>query len=439
MMKTDMPQIQHPLAEMVRANKRGETAGMFSVCSASPFVIQAAVRYAKVHNCRLIIEATSNQVNQNGGYTGMKPQQFADLVHKIMEKEQVNENLIILGGDHLGPIAWKDQSEDVAMAGAEEMVRSYTLAGFTKIHIDTSMRLGSDDPDLPLDTMVSARRGARLARVVESSYQQLLEKRPNALRPALVIGSEVPIPGGSTEHEDTVSPTPPQEFHQQVACFRQAFAEEGLDFSGVVAFVVQPGVEFGDDFVCMYDWEAARPLMDALRDYPGFVFEGHSSDYQTREALRRLVEDGVAILKVGPALTFALREALMALEQIEQALTPEENRSYFRSVLKHALDGNDKYWRAYYLGTAEQVDFKKLYSFSDRCRYYLPEPKVDAALNRLLENLSDPIAPAFISQYFPELFESWQNHQLENTAMDMILGRICAVLDRYAYACGLIS
>lgn len=289
-----------------------------------------------------------------------------------------------------------------------------------------------------MDTQVSADRGARLAKVVEKAYQERKATYPDAVRPALIIGSEVPIPGGSTEHEDTVAPTAPEEFRRQVACFQKAFAENGLDFSDVVAFVVQPGVEFGDDFVCMYDRATAKPLTDALKDYPGFVFEGHSSDYQTQDALRKLVEDGVAILKVGPALTFALREALMSLEQIEKAVVSEEKWSNFSETLKSVLDNNDKYWKAYYFGTPGEIEFKKLYSFSDRCRYYLPYPEVDAALNTLLENLVDPIAPAHISQFFPELFEPWQKGVVGNSALDMILGRIEAVLDRYAYACGII-
>lgn len=426
----------HPLAAMVQANKRGEKTGMFSVCSANAYVLRAAVRYAKKHSCTLIIEATSNQVNQNGGYTGMVPQEFADLVHGIMDQEQVDPNLIILGGDHLGPIAWKNEPEAVAMKGAEEMVRAYTLAGFTKIHIDTSMRLGDDDSTKPLDTQVSANRGARLAKVVQEAYAQRKAAHPEAMRPALIIGSEVPVPGGSTEHEDSVKPTAPEEFRRQVACFQKAFAENGLDFSDVVAFVVQPGVEFGDDFVCMYDCKAAKPLTDALKDYPGFAFEGHSSDYQTRYALRELVEDGVAILKVGPALTFALREALVSLEEIEQMEIPGKNLSHFSAVLKNVLDNDDRYWKAYYFGTPAEVEFKKLYSFSDRCRYYLPNHEVSTAIKKLISNLSEPIAPAYISQFFPELFEQWQCGQVGSGAEDLILGRIGAVLDRYAYGCG---
>ena len=55
-----------------------------------------------------------------------------------------------------------------------------------------------------------------------------------------------------------------------------------------------------------------------IEQYDRLIFEAHSTDYQTPAALAALVRDHFAILKVGPALTFALREALWALDCIER-------------------------------------------------------------------------------------------------------------------------
>ncbi len=88
----------------------------------------------------------------------------------------------------------------------------------------------------------------------------------------------------------------------------------------VVAVVAQPGVEFGDDTVVAYDAVAAAGLAATVRDAWPLVFEAHSTDYQRPDALVDLVRDGFAILKVGPWLTFAMREALFALEAIEREL-----------------------------------------------------------------------------------------------------------------------
>ncbi len=64
-------------------------------------------------------------------------------------------------------------------------------------------------------------------------------------------------------------------------------------------------------------------LCAVLDDEPDLAFEAHSTDYQGRQPLRELVEDGFAILKVGPELTFALREALYGLDLIAGDLFPD--------------------------------------------------------------------------------------------------------------------
>ena len=86
---------------------------------------------------------------------------------------------------------------------------------------------------------------------------------------------------------------------------------------------MQPGVEFGDDFVLPYQPDAARELSKFIETQP-IIYEAHSTDYQTRQALKNLVRDHFAILKVGPALTFAFREAVFALAMMENELVPTE-------------------------------------------------------------------------------------------------------------------
>jgi len=328
------------------------------------------------------------------------------------------------------------------MEKAVEMVKAYTLAGYGKIHLDTSMKL-ADDPPGPLDIRVCARRGAVLAKAVYESFSQsrgsdfLQEK---SKRPALVIGSEVPIPGGSQVHEDGVSPTSSGDFLNQVSVFKDEFARAGIDFNDVIAFVVQPGVEFGDDFVCFYDSEKAADLSGALKTVDGLVFEGHSTDYQNPHNLAELVRDGVAILKVGPALTFALREALFLLEAIEETVMPNSSgfsRSNLKKTLLEEMNASKKYWEKYYSGTADEVEYKKLYSFSDRCRYYLPERKVQKAIELLFANVP-VIPPALLSQYFPGQYRRYMTGELRNDPLSILCDRIGDTCADYAKACGFI-
>ena len=308
----------NPLKKLVELQKQGKHVGIYSVCSANGYVIEAALTRGKQDGSCVLIESTANQCDQNGGYTGMKPMDFKQFVLGIAEKVGFDKDKLFLGGDHLGPLTFAGKNEAEAMADAEELIRHYVSAGFTKIHIDTSMKVHDDDPNTRLSDAVIAKRGARLARVAEETYHKLLAEQPDAIPPVYIVGSEVPIPGGAVGADEGVQVTRVADFKNTVATFHQAFLDEGLEqaWDNVIAVVVQPGVEEKDSGCTEYDREKAKELMASIRDFPNLVFEGHSTDYQTKIKLRELVEDGVGILKVGPALTFAMREGMFALEPV---------------------------------------------------------------------------------------------------------------------------
>lgn len=428
----------HPLKEIFAGSRAGQKA-VFSVCTANPMVLRAAMAHAEKYHYTAVVEATANQVNQFGGYTGMEPADYMALAERIRAGTGLPAERLILGGDHLGPLTWQHLPEKEAMDNAETLVRAYVRAGFTKIHLDTSMRVADDDQDAPLPVEVCARRGARLARAVTEEYALRRREAPDAMRPVLVIGSEVPIPGGSQEYEDSITPTAPEEFRRQYQVFREVFLREGAPFEDVVAFVVQPGVEFGDDFAFQYDSCRAAGLCAALREFSPLVFEGHSTDYQTAASLARMVRDGIRILKVGPALTFGLREGLVMLEACEKVmLSGEAARSGLRRAILHEMDTDNRYWKKYYQGTPEEIDYKKLYSYSDRCRYYLPAAGITDATERLLAN-TPHVPHALISQYFPRQYEKVVGGELGDDGLSLVLDRVCDWLTSYAAACGVLT
>ena len=156
------------LDEIIAAQKRGETRGVTSVCSAHPHVIKQTLKVCATFGVPPLIEATCNQVNQFGGYTGMTPQDFVGHVRRIAQETNYPFENIILGGDHLGPNVWQNEPADSAMQKAKEMVRDYVQAGFTKIHLDCSMRLADDLQVVP-NFKVIAKRAAELAKVVEDT------------------------------------------------------------------------------------------------------------------------------------------------------------------------------------------------------------------------------------------------------------------------------
>lgn len=431
---------QNPLKKIVELQKQGKNVGIYSVCSANGYVIEAAFKRGLSDGSCVLIESTANQCDQNGGYTGMTPADFKKFVLEIADRNGFDRNRIFLGGDHLGPLtfAYKDEAE--AMADSKELIRHYVAAGFTKIHIDTSMKVNSDPEDVRLSDEIIAGRGAHLAKVAEETYKELLERDPEAIPPVYVIGSEVPIPGGAVGAEDNgVQVTKVEDFKNTVAAFEKAFAKEGLDkdvWERVIGVVVQPGVEEKDSGCTEYDREKAKDLMAAIKDFPTLVFEGHSTDYQTKIKLRELVEDGVGILKVGPGLTFAMREAMFALENIEKELIygTDTEPSKFAEVLDAEMLKNDKNWKKHYQGTELEIRLKRKYSFSDRCRYYMPTPAVEAAADRLLTNLRTLGIPLnLLSQFMPIQYTKVREGYLKNDPVELIEDRIINTIDEYLY------
>jgi D-tagatose-1,6-bisphosphate aldolase subunit GatZ/KbaZ len=248
--------------------------------------------------------------------------------------------------------------------------------------------------------------------------------------------------GGAQEAEEGVRVTPPAEVAETIAITRDAFGARGLDdaWRRVIAVVAQPGVEFGDANLFEYDREAARDLSRFIEGEERLVFEAHSTDYQTPGALRRLVEDHFAILKVGPALTFAFREAVFALVMMEEERLAGRagiELSHLRETLDAAMLANPVHWRKYYGGDEQAQAFARKYSFSDRSRYYWPVPEVQAALARLLRNLEENPPPlSLLSQFAPVQYGRIRAGRIANSPRAIILDRIGQVLEEYAYACG---
>ena len=429
--------MQNPLKQIVKAQKEGRAVGIYSCCSANEYVIRAALLKGKKDNSCVLIESTANQCDQYGGYTGMKPADFKAFVEDIAKEIGFDTNKLLLGGDHLGPLTFTSLNEEEAMKEADELIRCYVSAGFTKIHIDTSMRVKDDDVNTRLSDETIARRGARLAKVAEEAYAKLLETNPDAIEPVYIVGSEVPIPGGAQGAVDEgVQVTKPEDFKATLNTFEKAFKDNGLDhaWSNVIGIVVQPGVEEKDSGCTEYDRAKAVDLCAAIRDYDNIVFEGHSTDYQTKIKLREMVEDGIAILKVGPGFTFMMRQALFALADIENELL-KDKASHFKDVLDAAMLKDTKYWSKHYIGTEEEVALKRKYSFSDRCRYYMPVPEVKQAMQTMIQNLrTNGIPLNLLTQYMPIQYTRVREGLLENDPEALIVDRICDSIDEYLYA-----
>ncbi len=425
------------IADLIQRNRSGEAIGLPCFCTANEHVLRAVLAHAAATGAPTVIEATCNQVNQDGGYTGMTPAGFIDWLRGLAADAGVSMDSLILGGDHLGPNPWRAEPLDVAMDKARVLVRDYVAAGFRKIHLDASMACGDEVP--PSFEQI-AERAADLCAVAE-------EHAPDPANLIYIIGTEVPIPGGETEEPDALDVTSVARFRHCVDTHRAAFAARGLDaaWGRIVSVVTQPGVDFGHTSIFPFEPEKSRDLSTAILSDPGFsdqgltdpgltdpglTFEAHSTDYQSTGALADLVKQHFFFLKVGPELTFRLRESVWALSRIEDELDVAAP-SGIRQVLETRMSENPGYWQDYYSGA--DVVRQRVYSYSDRIRYYWTDAAVRAALDRLLANLAGAELPeTLVSQ----MFTGSEFGEIGTDATALLQGHIQRCVTRYFKAAG---
>lgn len=362
------------LRSIIADNRAGSPVAIVSVCSAHPDVLRASLKLAQRRDRQIVIEATSNQVNQDGGYTGMTPDGFLKFVHEIADQANVDRERILFGGDHLGPQAWRSLPAEQAMDKARVLVRDYVKAGFGKIHLDCSEGCVGEAAQLSDDQ--TAERSATLARVCAEESDDLL----------LVVGTEVPPPGGARADED--GDLPPTDARDALHTLKTHIATFGDLAPAIGGLVVQPGVEFGPTDVHHLPQDRDPGFLAALADHPTVCLEAHSTDYQRPSAFVRLAELGFAFQKVGPALTFAYRQATYALDALRQPT------GQLRTTMEELMLSDPKYWQGHYHGDAPCVRRQRHFGLADRVRYYWPHPKAQAAVSTLMSNMPDTICEA---------------------------------------------
>ncbi|MGI9389149.1 MAG: class II D-tagatose-bisphosphate aldolase non-catalytic subunit [Boseongicola sp.] len=412
------------ISALIERNRAGIPTGLPCFCTANEHVLHAVMQYAASNKVPVVIEATCNQVNQDGGYTGICASDYANWIYSLANQYGVARADIVLGGDHLGPNPWRHLSAAEAMAKAEVLVRDYVKAGFKKIHLDASMACG-EEPTPSFETV--AARAAQLCRIAEDAA-------PAPEKLLYVIGTEVPIPGGETDDMDHLAVTPIDRFHETIDTHREAFQRYGLShvWPRIVSIVTQPGVDFSHTAVHRFKPDDASELSKAILKTNGFSFEAHSTDYQPTAALAELVTNHFFFLKVGPELTFRMREAVFALAAIEDELQVERPSGLIGAI-DNAMDEDHSNWASYYRGAPNEVSQLRHFSYSDRMRYYWTVPEVKQALGTLLINLEDQRPPeTIVSQHFAS--RGFGN--LSAPPRQLLTDHINLCVSRYYSACG---
>lgn len=416
------------LRRIIAENRAGRCAAIPSVCSAHPAVIEASLRLAKSLDAPIVIEATSNQVNQDGGYTGMTAPDFISFVSGIAQSAGAAPQRIVFGGDHLGPQAWRAQPAAAAMEKARDLVASYAAAGFTKLHLDCSEGCAGEAAQLP--DAQTAQRSADLAAVA-------LRAAPNPNDLIFVIGTEVPPPGGARADEGGDIPaTTPAAAQATLAAHKAAFDSAGIGaaWPQIGGLVVQPGVEFSPTHIHHLPMHRDPMVLSALQNDPHICLEAHSTDYQHPAAYPRLAQLGFAFQKVGPALTFAWREALYALDTI-RAQHGRQRGPSLPDVMEALMLAEPKYWQGHYPSDAANLPSLLHFGLADRVRYFWPHPQADAAVAALFADLGGISLPdAVILQHFTQSELASARQSSQSLPCALALGRVQSALRPYFFS-----
>lgn len=426
------------LAEVIKRQKQGKPRGIYAACTANAYAIRAVLRQAARDGTLALIESTASQVNPTGGYTGLTPSRFRHQVLQMAAEIGMPSNRVVLGGDHIGPHPWRHEDAEQALQKAAGLAMACVAAGYRKIHLDTATPCGNDlrQADGSLSLELISRRSADLCRVAEQTA-----RNAGIAPPWYVIGSDVPSPGGGDMAMGVAPVTDVQHIHDSVAACRRAFEAVGLAdaWQRVLALVVYTGAEFSPVSVQPYDTDRMQPLGAYIRQAKHLVLEAHSTDFQTPTALARMVTDHVGILKVGPALTYAMREALFTLADIEKESLGGRKSiqcSDLPEVMERLMVADPGFWQSYYQGTEEEMAHLRRNAYSDRIRYYWACPAADHAQRRLIANLRQYPPPlSLIMGHLPEAGEKIHTGTLANDPESIVLDRIAAVTAMYARAC----
>ena len=248
----------------------------------SPEVIHAGLLSAKNKAKPLVFIASLNQVDIDGGYTGLTPRKFKELINNL-RKELNIESPIILEADHVGPWLKDDHvykrlnyedSLNLVMKSIEEIIR----AGYDIIHIDTTIDLESPTGYSSIDTAVD-----RTINLIE--YAENIAKS---------FGVEISYEVGSDRWK-LASPLMFEEFLRKLTDKIKAINRNVLNkiiFSVAdVGLEVKPGNRIDPNSIINY--------VEIARKYDTYL-KIHSGDYlENPEVLPRL---GVGGLNIGPML-----------------------------------------------------------------------------------------------------------------------------------------
>ncbi|MFL2882670.1 MAG: class II D-tagatose-bisphosphate aldolase non-catalytic subunit [Pelagibacteraceae bacterium] len=391
-----------------------------SFCTSNFDVLKIIMLFSKFNNLPILIESTSNQVNQNGGYTGLTPSKFAKKVYSLSSSLKLNKKKILLGGDHLGPLPWKNLSKKKALANAKILVKNCLKAKYKKIHIDTAI-ICKDEKKITRADIIS-----RCKLILNNIKDKELKNT------FLVVGTEVPFAGGGQNSK--IVPTKISSIKEEYDQYKILFDNRKLIKNKKFSMVIEPGIEFFHNKVKRTNLKDFKKKLNFSKKNK-FSYEAHSSDYQKEKDLRKLVKNNFQFLKVGPELTYFFSKSIFAMENIEKKLFKRvSNLKYkFDKVMKN----NKKYWKLYYRGKPAKIEYLKFNSYLDRIRYYWNFSEINKSKLILESNINKIENNIFLRVFKLNKKQILIKKKLNLKNFDMIVYIFLSkTLEKYYRACG---
>ena len=386
-----------------------------SFCSSNFDVLKSIMIFAKYQNFPVLIESTSNQVNQYGGYSGLKPFQFEKKIRRLAKFIKLNNKSLMIGGDHLGPLPWKDLDEATAMKNSKKLVKDCLKAKYKKIHIDTAI-ICRGEKKIDRHTVIQ-RCDEILSVFSKKDFDNVF----------LVIGTEVPFAGGG--HTIKSSPTTFESIKEEIDLYSTILKKKKK-----FALVIEPGIGFGNFSVIQAKLKNfGKRLIFSKKN--NFVYEAHSSDYQKISSLKKLVKNNFKFLKIGPELTYFYAKSIFKMEEFEKKIY-KNNFSNIKNIILKEMKNNNSYWIDYYKAKKKKLDNLKFNSYLDRLRYYWSSKNILNSKKKLFININKINKKKFIryTDFKKKDFILKEKLKLNNSEF-IIYKSIEPILKRYYSAC----
>lgn len=352
---------------------------ILAACPNSLAVIKSALLSAKRCNAPIKFAATLNQVDTDGGYTGLTAKEFVDTIRE--EARLINfTGPVIVAIDHGGP--WlKDKHRvenwtyEQTMAAVKTSFEEAIRAGFDLIHVDPTIDITLRPGEIISIDLVAQRT------IELITHCEKFRRNNNFERIAYEVGTEE-VHGGLADMAV---------FNRFLDVLKEGLKANHLEDIWPCFIVGKVGTDL---HTTTFDASVASLLTKTVKPY-GSKIKGHYSDNVENPEAYPL--SGMGAANVGPEFTESEYDGLLELDGIEQKLHNEGKivrPSFIKRSLWSAVIESGR-WKKWLNQTETGKSFEQLSDLRQEwlvktgCRYIWEKPEVIAARSRLFTNMKN--------------------------------------------------